>query len=196
MSNETNDPKKRPGAIRVENDELPQGDFQPVKIANPVLIAKSPFGPRTIQFLVSIITSVFMGIALFGVELPAPADQLAQEAIINFSNSGWFGLIGWMVSSLGGFFFILYTKIKEGKIRKWEDVAGDINLILLVFSFIASLTTFLGIEIPKSVWDDLAHKLWEGDYLGVAAIFLGKILNPLIRWIRSRRTVAEATQIQ
>lgn len=191
------DPKKRPGAMRVENS-TPE-EVEHIERANPLLpvaVSKSPFSPRTVQFAVSVITIFFMAVALFGVELPAPAAQLAQEAVINFSNSGWFGLIGWFVSSLGGFVWIVYTKIKEGKIRKWEDVAGDINLVLLAFSFVASLTTFLGIEIPESVWNDLALKLWEGDYLGVASIFLGKILNPLIRWIRARRTVAEAVQIQ
>ena len=141
------------------------------------------------QFIVSILTFIFASLALFGIELPAGADVIANETVSVFTSQGLFGLIGVMGATFFGIGISIYTKAKNGELS-FSGIFGNVNFWVHTAAFVTSVAMFAGVDIPADALPSLVYKISAGDYFGAVAILVGYVLNPLIRFIRDQRAAS------
>lgn len=148
------------------------------------------FDIKNPQFVISLLIALFSGFTLIDIQLPSPAEVLANEAVTIFTTGGTWSLLGWLVSSFSGVVVLIYQKWKSKELN-FSGLAGNVNLWLLVASIGTAFALRFGINIPAGALGDLVQQIYAGSYLGAAGIFISQILNPLIRFIQSKRTTAD-----
>ena len=157
----------RPGAVPVKFD-----------IKNPM-------------FAVSVLTALFSFISLFNLQLPAPAADLANQAVSTFSIGGLWALGGWIVASLGGLGILLWQKLKAHELTI-PGLLGNVNFWIILASLITSLALRFGLVLPADALGGIVMDIYQGRYIEAGGVFLSQVFNPLIRFIQSKR-VAPAT---
>ena len=126
------------------------------------------------------VTLLILGIiAGIGVKLPGDPAAIAENLVNTLSTSGVYAVIGIaVVSIIGPIYNFIQTKPKI----TFSTFADDPNNWVYVGSFAASMLILLGVPIPDGTAQEVVRAIFVKDWAGLAAIFVGSVLTPLVRF--------------
>lgn len=169
-SNPADDAKKRPGATKVE-------------IMPNITTA---FDIKSTGFYTSLITGFFGILVMLNIPLPAPPEQITVEIAAVIATKGGWALVGYFIANFAGVAMVIYQKAKKKELN-FTGLLGNVNLWLLLAGIATSGLMLWGLKFPDGALASLVRELYAGSYTGVASVFFGQLLNPIIRFIQSKR---------
>lgn len=130
------------------------------------------------------ISLLILGIvAGLGVKLPSDPAAIADNIVNTLSTSGIYAVIGILVVSvIGPIYNFVNTKPK----LSLSAFVGDPNNWVYIGSFVASLLVLVGIPIPDGTAAQIVNAIFVKDWAALAAVFVGSVLTPLVRFFMDR----------
>lgn len=131
------------------------------------------------NFLVSIITLIFMAFGVQGVTVDLTGEQVVQEVMAQ----NWDFIVNVLIPTLSLMVFKLTEKIKDGSF-KWSLFIKDTNFMTFGLTVIIGLLNGIGFVIASTASAEIAQAIASGSVISILiAIFLN-VANPLWHFIR------------
>lgn len=144
--------------------------------------SKSPF------FIGSILTVLFTVLAALGLEFPKDPATMSTEITNLFQGGSIYAVFLAMLTLI---ITPVWSFVKSKKKLTWSNVFSSTSTIISIVSLIFLAAVYFGIKIPTP--DETAvtvvTAIYARDWGTLITVAITAILNPLIRWIKDRKTV-------
>lgn len=146
---------------------------------------KQVFDPRSVGFFQSILLAIFSITALFGIQYPATPDELTGEIITTVSTSGYYALVGILLTSI---IAPVYNFIKKGIKVTWANIFGSTVTWVSIGGIAIAGAALVGLQIDPDTPLAIVTAITGRDWGTLVSLLFTSVLLPVIRWIKQKQT--------
>ena len=147
------------------------------------------FDPKSPHLVLGLITLVLGVFAVLGVQFPQTPAEVAGQIVTTISQSGYYAVIGVLAISVLGPIIIFIQKGGFSGVKA-SDFFGSPAFWVYFVGFLAGIAVVVGIEIPADTPEKLVAFIFAKDWTALGSLLLINVVNPIIRYIRSKRDTA------
>ncbi len=134
-------------------------------------------------FLYSIVVLALTVFAVSGLNINP--DETAREIVTSLSNGGVYAIIGIIASSV---IFPIWNFFKRGGKVTLKVVFGSVLTWVALGNALFAVIALTGFTIPEGTVEQIVGFIQAKDWTSLIAIVFANVLNPLIRFIKDKRS--------